>query len=405
MIAVQKAYDYKKLEADVPLIKGHAGAIVDFDFSPFNDNLLATASEDGTVKLWSIPEEGITKDVKEWDAELDSNSKKLIFAKFHPSADYTMATSGLDQTVRVWDIQNQKCAITFSDLTQTTYDLQWSHNGSLLAALTKDKQLSFFDPRKETACNKVSTHEGARQQKFSWLGDSQHILTAGFSKLSQREYAVWDVRNFGAPLIKNQLDDYNGIPFTYFDEDQKVLYVAGKGESAICFFQYDSTLPTLITKLGAFKGKDPQKGFSFLPKRVCEMDQNEVARGVRLTAKTIEYVHFKVPRKATGFQPDLYPPIPGQEPAMVFEEYISGVDKEPLKVEQKPDSKPVEGGAKKATFAARAEPLGGASAAVRSQADQDEINSLKSKIQELTEELAQSKQEAAQLREEVENLT
>lgn len=61
---MQKAYDYKRLEADVPLIRGHAGPVVDFDFSPFNDNLLATASEDGTVKLWVIPEDGITEDVK-----------------------------------------------------------------------------------------------------------------------------------------------------------------------------------------------------------------------------------------------------------------------------------------------------------------------------------------------------
>jgi coronin-1B/1C/6 len=57
---VQKAYDYKRLEADVPLIKGHAGPVVDFEFSPFNDSLLATASEDGTIKLWVIPEEGVT---------------------------------------------------------------------------------------------------------------------------------------------------------------------------------------------------------------------------------------------------------------------------------------------------------------------------------------------------------
>jgi WD40 repeat protein len=99
-----KSYAYKRLEADVPLIRGHAGPVVDFDFSPFNENLLATASEDGTVKFWVIPEDGITKDVKECDAELRGHSKKLIFSKFHPSADYTMATSGLDTTVRIWDI-------------------------------------------------------------------------------------------------------------------------------------------------------------------------------------------------------------------------------------------------------------------------------------------------------------
>jgi WD40 repeat protein len=78
VLAVQKAYDYKKLEADIALLKGHAGPVVDFDFSPFNDNLLATASEDGTVKLWNIQEEGVTKDITKWDAELASGTKKLI---------------------------------------------------------------------------------------------------------------------------------------------------------------------------------------------------------------------------------------------------------------------------------------------------------------------------------------
>jgi WD40 repeat protein len=99
-----KAYDYKRLEADLPLIKGHSGPVVDFDFSPFNDNLLATASEDGTVKFWVIPDEGIIKDVMDCDAELRGHSKKVIFTKFHPGSDYTMATSGLDSTVRIWDI-------------------------------------------------------------------------------------------------------------------------------------------------------------------------------------------------------------------------------------------------------------------------------------------------------------
>ena len=101
-----KAYDYKRLEADLPLIKGHAGPVIDFDFSPFNDNLLATASEDATVKFWIIPDEGLTKDVTEFDAELKGHSKKLIFAKFHPSSDYTIATSSADSSVRIWDISN-----------------------------------------------------------------------------------------------------------------------------------------------------------------------------------------------------------------------------------------------------------------------------------------------------------
>jgi hypothetical protein len=134
------------------------------------------------------------------------------------------------------------------------------------------------------------------------------------------------------------LDDYAGIPFPYFDEDSKVLYIAGKGESAVSFFQYSTSSPNFVDYLHSYKGREPQKGFSFMPKRVVDVMACEAARGVRLTAKTVEYVSFKVPRKSGTFQSDLYPPCRSPEPAMKFEEYWTGVDKEPLRIEMKPDS-------------------------------------------------------------------
>lgn len=38
-----------------PMVVGHSANVTDFDFSPFNNQLLATGSEDCTVKLWNIP--------------------------------------------------------------------------------------------------------------------------------------------------------------------------------------------------------------------------------------------------------------------------------------------------------------------------------------------------------------
>jgi WD40 repeat protein len=73
-----------------------------------------------------------------------------------------MATSGLDTTIRIWDITQQKCANVYDKLSSTTNGLEWSHDGSLLGAITKDKNLQFFDPRNNVACAQVSTHEGAR---------------------------------------------------------------------------------------------------------------------------------------------------------------------------------------------------------------------------------------------------
>jgi len=150
---------------------------------------------------------------------------------------------------------------------------------------------------------------------MTWLGNSQTIFTAGFSKVTEREYAVWDLRDFSQPLVKKRMDDYAGVPFPFYDEDSRVLYIAGKGEAAISFFQHSTESPNVIDYLHAFKGKEPQKGVSFMPKRVVDVMSCEVARAVRLTAKTIEYVYFKVPRKAGNFQADLFPPCRSAEPA------------------------------------------------------------------------------------------
>lgn len=110
MIAVQPAQQYKRYEMDLPLIHGHAGPITDFDFSPFNENLLATASEDGLVKMWIIPDEGIQKDHHNHDIELRGHSKKVQLLRFHPNADYTLASAGSDNTVRIWDVAQERLA-------------------------------------------------------------------------------------------------------------------------------------------------------------------------------------------------------------------------------------------------------------------------------------------------------
>ena len=54
-VAVFPAYNFKRFDNNIFLIKGHTGNVTDCDFSPYNDNLLATASEDGSTKLWIIP--------------------------------------------------------------------------------------------------------------------------------------------------------------------------------------------------------------------------------------------------------------------------------------------------------------------------------------------------------------
>jgi coronin-1B/1C/6 len=129
------------------LIKGHTGSITDVGFSPFVEQLLASTSEDGTCKLWVIPEGGISDHVKEFDGELKGHTKKVLGLQWHRTADNVLATHAADSTVRIWDVENQKQGMIYSGLNNFCTGMRWSPNGDRLAVVVKGGQIHCFDPR------------------------------------------------------------------------------------------------------------------------------------------------------------------------------------------------------------------------------------------------------------------
>lgn len=49
-----------RLDLTVGKVTGHTGPVLDIKWNPFNDNVIASGSEDCTVKLWHVPDGGIT---------------------------------------------------------------------------------------------------------------------------------------------------------------------------------------------------------------------------------------------------------------------------------------------------------------------------------------------------------
>jgi hypothetical protein len=67
-----------------------------------------------------------------------------------------------------------------------------------------------------------------------------------------------------------------------------------------------------------------------MPKRVIDPSESELIRGVKLSDKSLTYFRFRNNIK-TGFHEDYYPPYITGSPAMSFDEWIKGQDKEPLR--------------------------------------------------------------------------
>ena len=126
-------------------------------FSPFLDNVIATASNDSLVKVWAIPEFGLTESLGEGDelGNLVGHQKKVMMIRWNPLANFTLASTSIDQTVKLWDVNLEKEVFS-----QTTYsspwDLDWSLDGQLLSSVTKDKMATFLDPRVNRYCMSIS---------------------------------------------------------------------------------------------------------------------------------------------------------------------------------------------------------------------------------------------------------
>ncbi|GAB7360101.1 hypothetical protein MBLNU230_g7865t1 [Neophaeotheca triangularis] len=313
----------------LPLFRGHTAAVLDTDFSPFNDDIVASASDDGKVFLWKVPENfSLHSDQDEPTdvspvGKLSGHSRKVGHVCFNPAAENVLASSSGDYTVKLWDLEDgqSKLSLKHNDIVQS---LSWSANGSMLVTTSRDKKIRWWDVRQEKPAHEVPGHTGAKNSRCAWMGDHDRVVTTGFSRMSDRQLGLWDVRNPAKPVGGDftYLDSVSGVCMPFWDDGCQILYLAGKGDGNIRYFEYDNDK---FEPLSEYKSPDPQRGIAFMPRRGVNTHENEVMRAYKtVNDQYIEPISFIVPRRAEVFQDDIYPPAVGTKPAMSSSEWLDG---------------------------------------------------------------------------------
>ena len=336
-----------------PILKGHSGTILDTEWSPFDDSMLATASEDSTIKLWSIPddweptnEKGLGnqgEDFSESLTGLDGHRKKVTLIRFHPTASNTMLSSSADYTVKTWDIESGT-AINTLETKNLTQDIVWDVRGDSYATSNKDKSVRIIDARTGEEATKIEiAHEGSKSTKIQYLdndGASGKILTSGASKQSMREMKVWDLKNLSKPLHTESVDTASGALMPLYDRDTKVIYLCGKGDGQIRLYEFDESKEPFLYKLNdGFRSTTPGKGYCMVPKRGLDIMSCETTRLLKITnTDGIHPLKFIVPRKSEAFQDDIFPPAAAPTPAHTCAEWIGGSSKMPKTMALDPKS-------------------------------------------------------------------
>ncbi|WP_341531803.1 ribosome assembly protein 4 (plasmid) [Nostoc sp. UHCC 0302] len=206
-------------------LEGHSGAVTSVSFSPDNQTI-ATASDDKTVKLWDRS----GKQLK----TLNGHSGAVYSVSFSPD-NQTIATASDDKTVKLWD-RSGKQLKTLNGHSGAVYSVSFSPDNQTIATANQDGTVKLWD-RNGKQLKTLKRHSGY-VSSVSFSPDNQTIATAN----QDGTVKLWD-RN-GKQL--KTLNGHSGAVYSVsFSPDNQTIATASDGKTVKLWDRNGKQLKTL----------------------------------------------------------------------------------------------------------------------------------------------------------------
>lgn len=307
---------------------------MDIAWCPHNDNVIASGSEDCVVKVWQIPEGGLSRTLTEPVVDLVYHQRRVGLVLWHPSALNVLLTAGSDNQVVIWNVGTGEVLVQLDCHPDIVYSACWNWDGSQLVTTCKDKKIRLINPRTGEVESEALCHDGAKATRAIFLRHGL-IFTTGFNRSSERQYSLRAPDALSEPIVMVELDTSNGVMFPLYDPDTNLVYLCGKGDSVIRYFEITPE-PPFVHYINTFQTPDPQRGIGMMPKRGCDVSTCEISKFYRLNNSGLcQVISFTVPRKSELFQEDLYPDTLSDEAAITAEDWFGGQDADPMLISLK----------------------------------------------------------------------
>lgn len=195
-----------------------------------------------------------------------------------------------------------------------------------------------LDPREPSKVLAAPAFDSPRGFQLEWVDDTR-IISVGHASGSMRKLQLHtvegDALTVGGAL---SLDVSPAVLFPHFDPDTSILWLWCKGSSSVLAFDvHPENARQPFAQLPPFNAGSLQNGLAFLPKTAVDVKAVEVLTALRLTAREIQEVSWKVPRRHTDrFQDDVFPPTQGP-PSLAADEWKAGQTPVIARIDLRPD--------------------------------------------------------------------
>jgi coronin-7 len=122
--------------------------VMDFQFDPFDNHVIVVGCDDGAVKIWNIPSDGLKESTNTPSHEFCAFNEKICLVKFHPLAKNVLLTTSADFSVKIFDLSDFTEKISLKGHTDHIYSFCWSSCGKYGATVCRDGKLRVYNPRK-----------------------------------------------------------------------------------------------------------------------------------------------------------------------------------------------------------------------------------------------------------------
>ena len=140
----------------MPLARTHTAPVLDMAWSPVDDTLVASASEEGTCLLRKVPDglfnswtaDGWEPHDLEPIARVNVSPCKVGQVLWHPTAANVLATASGEHSVKLWDLADlARPRSVLNGHGDTIQSLAFNATGSVLVMTCRDRKIQLFDAR------------------------------------------------------------------------------------------------------------------------------------------------------------------------------------------------------------------------------------------------------------------